>query len=366
VAKNVYVQRETREHERRVACVPDTVAKLTAAGLEVTVEKGAGVAAGYPDADYEAAGAAVADRAAMARADVVLAVQPLPIDDAGTLADGCVVISFLQPAAEAELLDVFAARKVSAFSLDRLPRISRAQSMDALSSQSLVAGYRAALIAAEKLPRFFPLLMTAAGTVPPAKVLVLGAGVAGLQSIATARRLGAVVSAYDVRSAAAEEVKSLGAKFIELELEALEGAGGYAREMTEERAARQRELLTPYLAASDAVITTAAVPGRRAPMLVDTAMVEAMRPGTVIVDIAADSGGNVEGSRAGEEVLHNGVLIWGGRNVPSGMPYDASRLYARNVANLLLLMTKDGGVAPDFEDEIVAGCLVVHAGEVRA
>ncbi|HET9187840.1 MAG TPA: Re/Si-specific NAD(P)(+) transhydrogenase subunit alpha [Acidothermaceae bacterium] len=366
MAKNVYVPRETREHERRVACVPDTVTKLTGAGLRVTVEKGAGIAAGYPDADYEAAGAALADRGAMATADVVLAVQPLPVEDAGTLADGCIVLSFLQPAAETELVEVFRTRKVSAFSLDRLPRISRAQSMDALSSQALVAGYRAALIAAEKLPRFFPLLMTAAGTVPPAKVLVLGAGVAGLQSIATARRLGAVVSAYDVRTAAAEEVKSLGAKFIELELEALEGAGGYAREMTEERAARQRELLTPHLAASDAVITTAAVPGRRAPLLVDTAMVEAMRPGTVIVDIAADSGGNVELSRAGEEVLHNGVLIWGGRNVPSGMPYDASRLYARNLANLLMLMTKDGDVAPDLDDEVVAGCLVVHAGEVRA
>lgn len=336
-----------------------------AAGLSVSVEAGAGVAAGYIDADYTAAGAELCGRDALAQADVVLAVAPLPLADARTLREGTLVLSFLQPAAEPELIEIFAERKVSAFSLDRLPRISRAQSMDALSSQSLVAGYRAALVAAEKLPRFFPLLMTAAGTVPPAKVLVLGAGVAGLQAIATARRLGAVVSAYDVRSAAADEVKSLGASFVSLELEALEGSGGYAREMTEDRAAKQRELLTPYLAASDVVITTAAVPGRTAPMLVDTAMVEAMRPGTVIVDIAADSGGNCELSRAGEEVLHNGVLIWGGRNVPSGMPYDASRLYARNLANLLLLMTKDGSVVPDLDDEIVAGCLVVHAGEVR-
>jgi NAD(P) transhydrogenase subunit alpha len=237
--------------------------------------------------------------------------------------------------------------------------------MDALSSQSLVVGYRAALIAAERLPRFFPLLMTAAGTVPPAKVLVLGAGVAGLQAIATARRLGAVVSAYDVRTAASEEVKSLGATFVALELEALEGAGGYAREMTDDRAARQRELLTPYLAASDAVITTAAVPGRQAPILVDTAMVEAMRPGTVIIDIAAESGGNVELSRPGEEIMHNGVLVWGGRNMASGMAFDASRLYARNLANLLLLMTKDGIVTPDLDDEIVKGALVVHDGAVR-
>jgi NAD(P) transhydrogenase subunit alpha len=362
----VVVPAETAPHERRVACVPDAVGKLTAAGLSVVIESGAGVAAGYPDAAYVDAGASIGQRADLSTADVVLAVQPLPVSDAERLGEATVVLSFLQPAANPDLMAAFERRKVSALSLDRLPRISRAQSMDALSSQSLVAGYRAAIIAAEKLPRFFPLLMTAAGTVPPAKVLVLGAGVAGLQAIATARRLGAVVSAYDVRTAASEEVKSLGATFISLELESLEGAGGYAREMTEERAARQRELLTPHLAASDAVITTAAVPGRKAPLLVDAAMVEAMRPGTVLVDIAADSGGNCELSVAGEEILHNGVLIWGGRNMPSGMPYDASRLYARNLVNLLLLMTKDGVVTPNLDDEVVSGCLVVHAGEVRA
>jgi len=363
---NVVVVAETVEHERRVACVPDTAARLIAAGLAVTVERGAGAAAGYPDAGYAEVGVSLGDRDALSTADVVLAVQPLPVADAARLREGAIVVSFLQPAAEPELVDTYARRKVSALSLDRLPRISRAQSMDALSSQSLVTGYRAALIAAERLPRFFPLLMTAAGTVPPAKVLVLGAGVAGLQAIATARRLGAVVSAYDVRAAAAEEVKSLGARFITLDLEALEGAGGYAREMTDDRAARQRELLTPFLAESDAVITTAAVPGRKAPLLVDTAMVEAMRPGTVIVDIAAESGGNCELSRPGEDVVHNGVLVWGGRNMASGMAYDASRLYARNLSNLLLLMTKDGDVVPDLDDEIVAGCLVVHAGEVRS
>jgi len=358
------VGRETAQHERRVAIVPDTVAKLTAAGLSVSVERGAGDAAGYPDDGYAAVGAELADRNALAAADVVLAVQPLPIADARTLRAGTLVLSFLQPAAEPDLVQVFVDRKVSAMSLERLPRISRAQSMDALSSQALVTGYRAAIIAAERLPRFFPLLMTAAGTVPPAKVLVLGAGVAGLQAIATARRLGAVVSAYDVRTAAAEEVKSLGASFVQLDLEALEGAGGYAREMTDERAARQRELLTPFLAAADAVITTAAVPGRKAPLLVDTAMVEAMRPGTIVVDIAAESGGNCELSKPGEEVLHDGVTIWGGRNMPSGMAFDASRLYARNLANLVLLMTKDGVVTPDLDDEIVAGCLVVHDGAV--
>ena len=357
--------RETAQHERRVAVVPDTVTKLAAAGLSVVVERGAGDAAGYPDAAYVAVGAELADRSALATADVVLAVQPLPIADVRTLRAGALVLSFLQPAAEPDLMQAFADRNVNAMSLERLPRISRAQSMDALSSQALVTGYRAAIIAAERLPRFFPLLMTAAGTVPPAKVLVLGAGVAGLQAIATARRLGAVVSAYDVRTAAAEEVKSLGATFVQLDLEALEGAGGYAREMTDERAARQRELLTPFLAASDAVITTAAVPGRKAPLLVDTAMVEAMRPGTIIVDIAAESGGNCELSKPGEEVVHDGVTIWGGRNMPSGMAFDASRLYARNLTNLVLLMTKDGVVTPDLDDEIVAGCLVVHDGAVR-
>jgi H+-translocating NAD(P) transhydrogenase subunit alpha len=361
----VVVPRETAAYERRVACVPDTVTRLLAGGLSVAVERGAGLAAGYSDEAYVSAGAELADRDALKLADVVLAVQPLPVADAKLLREGALVLSFLQPAAELELMQTFAARKVDAMSLERLPRISRAQSMDALSSQSLVIGYRAALIAAERLPRFFPLLMTAAGTVPPAKVLVLGAGVAGLQAIATARRLGAVVSAYDVRAAAAEEVKSLGATFVALDLEALEGAGGYAREMTEDRAARQRELLTPFLAASDAVITTAAVPGRQAPVLVDTAMVEAMRPGTVIIDIAAESGGNVELSRPGEEVTHNGVLVWGGRNMASGMAFDASRLYARNLSNLLLLMTKDGTVTPDLDDEIVAGAMVVHDGAVR-
>ncbi len=338
---------------------------MLAGGLTVAIERGAGVSAGYSDESYVSAGAELVDRDALKLADVVLAVQPLPLTDARLLHEGALVLSFLQPAAEPELLSTFATHKVNAMSLERLPRISRAQSMDALSSQSLVIGYRAALIAAERLPRFFPLLMTAAGTVPPAKVLVLGAGVAGLQAIATARRLGAVVSAYDVRTAAAEEVKSLGATFVALELEALEGAGGYAREMTEDRAARQRELLTPFLAASDAVITTAAVPGRQAPMLVDTAMVEAMRPGTVIIDIAAESGGNVELSRPGEEIMHNGVLVWGGRNMASGMAFDASRLYARNLANLLLLMTKEGTVTPDLDDEIVAGAMVVHDGAVR-
>ncbi|MGH3510401.1 MAG: NAD(P)(+) transhydrogenase (Re/Si-specific) subunit alpha, partial [Nocardioidaceae bacterium] len=236
--------------------------------------------------------------------------------------------------------------------------------MDALSSQALVSGYRCAIVTAEMLRRFFPLNMTAAGTVPPAEVVVLGAGVAGLQAIATCRRLGAVVKAYDVRAAAAEEIRSMGAQSIDLELQTLEGTGGYAREMTEDRAARQRELLTPYIAAADALITTAAVPGRRAPMLVTSEMVEQMGPGSVVVDLAAESGGNVEGSRPGEVVRVGNALVWGGENVPAQMPGPASRLYAQNIVNMVTLMTRDGSFAPDFDDEIVAGSCVTHAGTI--
>ena len=254
--------------------------------------------------------------------------------------------------------------------MELVPRISRAQSMDALSSQALVSGYRSAIVAAGLLRRFFPLNMTAAGTVQPAEVVVLGAGVAGLQAIATAKRLGAVVKAYDVRAAAAEEIRSMGAKAIELELETLEGAGGYAREMTEDRAARQRELLTPYIAAADALITTAAVPGRQAPMLVTSEMVEQMKPGAVVVDLAAETGGNVEGSQPGQVVRIGNAQVWGGANVPGQMPGPASKLYAQNIVNIVTLMTRAatddeaGAFAPDFDDEIVSGSAVTHAGRI--
>ena len=248
--------------------------------------------------------------------------------------------------------------------MELVPRISRAQSMDALSSQALVAGYRCAVVAAGLLRRFFPLNMTAAGTVPPAEIVVLGAGVAGLQAIATCKRLGAVVKAYDVRAAAAEEIRSMGAQSIDLELETLEGSGGYAREMTEDRAARQRELLTPYIANADALITTAAVPGRQAPMLVTAEMVEQMRPGSVVVDLAAESGGNVEGSVAGKVVRIGNAQVWGGANVPSQMPGPSSKLYAQNIVNLVTLMTRDDAFAPDFEDELVSGSCVTREGPV--
>ena len=344
--------------------VPSLVGKLTAQGYEVAVEPDAGRAAECFDDDYREAGATV-DSAAAEGASVVVSVNALEPARMSALARGTATISFLPTNTAPELVAAARDAGLTAFAMELVPRISRAQSMDALSSQALVAGYRSMVVAAERLRRFLPLNMTAAGTVPPAEVLVLGAGVAGLQAIATAKRLGAVVRAYDVRAAAAEEIASMGAKPVDLGLETLEGAGGYAREMTEERAARQRELLTPYVAAADALVTTAAVPGRQAPILVTRAMVEQMRPGSVVVDLAAESGGNVEGSVAGEEVMVGNALVHGAANVPSQMPAPASRLYAQNILNLVTLMTTDGAFAPDFDDEIVAGACVTHDGEVR-
>jgi NAD(P) transhydrogenase subunit alpha len=345
--------------------VPESVGRLTALGVEVRVQAGAGVAANATDDAYRDAGASVVDGDVLAGADLVLSVNSLDADVVGRLARGTTVVSFLAPVQSLDKVRAARDAGVTYFSMELVPRISRAQSMDALSSQALVAGYRCALVAAERLPKFFPLLMTAAGTVKPAQVVVLGAGVAGLQAIATAKRLGAVVQAYDVRSAAADEIRSMGAKFIDLDLESLEGAGGYAREMTEDRSARQRELLAPYIAAADAVITTAAVPGRQAPLLVTREMVEAMGPGSVVVDLAAETGGNVEGAVAGEIVLVGGATVWGAQNVPSQMPVAASRLYAANLVAISQLFVKDGAITFDFEDEIIDGACVVHDGEVR-
>jgi NAD(P) transhydrogenase subunit alpha len=293
-----------------------------------------------------------------------LKVQPPNLDEVGALKSGAILISFLQPSTNADVVKALARQKVTAFSLELVPRISRAQSMDALSSQAGVAGYKAVLIAANRLPKFFPLLMTAAGTVTPARVLVLGAGVAGLQAIATARRLGAVVEAYDVRPAVKDEVKSLGATFVELALEAQEGQGGYAREQSEEFLRRQRELIGEHVAAADVVITTAAIPGRRAPILVTKEMVATMRPGSVIVDLAADSGGNVEGTKAGEAVVIGGVTIDGPRNLASALPVHASQLFSRNVSALLLTIVKDGRANMDFTDEVIKGSCLTHAGEL--
>ncbi len=358
--------RETAPDERRVALVPDTAIRLAAAALEINVESGAGSAAYITDDAYQQAGAKIVKSAAalLGEADAVLKVQAPSAAEVDLIKKGAVLISFLQPATQGDTVRALAKRGVTAFSLELVPRISRAQSMDALSSQASAAGYKAVLIAAGRLGKFFPMMMTAAGTIPPARVLVMGAGVAGLQAIATARRLGAVVSAYDVRPAVKEEVQSLGATFIELALETQEGEGGYAKEQSEEFLRKQRDLIGEHVAKSDVVITTAAVPGRRAPLLVTGEMVRGMRPGSVIVDLAAETGGNVELTKAGTDVEVGGVTIIGTRNVPSTMPLHASQLYARNVANLLLHLVKDGAIVLDFDDEITRGCCVTHDGEI--
>lgn len=359
----IAVARETREGESRVAMVPELVAKLTALGHDVAVEPGAGAGAQYADEEYVDAGAEVSPHA-FEGAGLIVSVNALDAPAVRQLADGTATLSFVHTNQAPELVADLRDCGITAFAMELVPRISRAQSMDALSSQALVAGYRSAIVAAGMLRRFFPLNMTAAGTVPPAQVVVLGAGVAGLQAIATAKRLGAVVKAYDVRAASAEEIRSLGAVAIDLELETLEGTGGYAREMTADRAATQREKLTPYIAEADALITTAAVPGRAAPMLVTADMVERMKPGSVVVDLAAETGGNVEGSVPGEVVRIGHAQVWGGQNVPSQLPQPASRLYAQNIVNIVTLMTREGAFDPDFEDEIVAGSCVTHAGRI--
>jgi len=360
------VPTESFAGERRVALIPEVAAKLAATGIEVAVQAGAGVAAHFPDAGYAEKGVTVAaDRASLlSGAEVVAKVQPPTVEEVDALAPGTSTVSFLAPSNNLDVILALAAKKATAYSLELVPRISRAQSMDALSSQATVSGYLAGLAAAERLPKFFPMFMTAAGTVPPAKVLVLGAGVAGLQAIATARRLGAQVRAYDVRAAAKEEVQSLGAAFVELALETQEGSGGYAREQSEDFLARQRELIGNEVAASDVVITTAAVPGRKAPILVTTEMVDRMVEGSVVVDLAADGGGNCELSEPGKEVDRGGVIVYGMTNPPSAMPTHASFLFSRNVANFLGLLVKEGRLDPDFDDEIIAGACVVRAGQV--
>ena len=357
---------ETLQGERRVALVPDAAARLAMSSFDLVIEAGAGEQAGFADNAYREAGVAVEAerRALLGTVSVVLSVQPLDFEDVASLRVGAATISFLQPTTQGALIEALAAQGITAFSLELLPRISRAQSMDALSSQASLSGYKAVLIAANRLSKFFPMLTTAAGTIPPARVLVLGAGVAGLQAIATARRLGAVVEAYDVRSAVKEEVKSLGASFLEFELDAQEGQGGYAREQTNEFLAKQRALLTNRIAVADVVITTAAIPGRQAPLLVTAPMVQGMRRGSVIVDLAAETGGNCEVTQPGRVVEVDGVWIDGTTNVPSTMALHASQLYARNVSNLLQHLASEGELKLDFEDEITRDCCVTHHGQV--
>lgn len=367
----VGVLKEPISGEKRVAATPESVKQLTGVGLKVTVQKGAGQAAGYSDADYAAAGATIAASVDPGKVDVLAHVRPLQTSVIKKLKKGAITVGLCSPASETEAVKALAGAKVTSFALELVPRISRAQSMDALTSQALVAGYRCVLEATMRLPRFFPLYMTAAGTVPPATVLVLGAGVAGLQAIATAKRLGAKVMAYDVRSASADEVRSMGGTFIELDLDvSADGAGGYAKELAADRVKRQQELLTPYVTGADVIITTAAIPGRPAPRLITSAMMKDMKPGSVIIDLAAETGGNVEGSKPGADVSISvgksggSVTLVGMKDVPSTMPYDASRLFAKNISNLLELMTKDKKVQPNFDDEVVAGSLLTHDGVV--
>jgi NAD(P) transhydrogenase subunit alpha len=365
----IAVLREPIAAERRVAVTPETVAGYVAAGFEVLIEAGAGDRAGFVDDAYRAAGASIEKSIDLRSVEVLAHVRPLTATAAATLPAGAVTVGLASPASELTTVAALATGKVTAFALELVPRISRAQSMDALTSQSLVTGYRCVLEAAMRYPRFFPLYMTAAGTVPPAKVLVLGAGVAGLQAIATAKRLGAKVSAYDVRAASADEVASMGGTFITLDLESADAAGGYAKELADDRAARQRELLTPHLTAADVVITTALIPGRPAPQLVTRAMIAGMKPGSVLIDLAAESGGNVEGAIAGAdtaiEVAGGAVTLVGMKDAASGLASDASRLYAKNIANLIALMTVEGAIVPNFDDEVVAGTCLTHDGVVR-
>jgi NAD(P) transhydrogenase subunit alpha len=361
------VPTETRPGERRVALVPDVVKKLVAAGWEISVQAGAGGEAAFSDDAFTEAGATVAPDAAgtLAGAGLVVQVNAPGAADVAQMPQGAALLSFFGAAQSEEALRALAAQGATVFSFDLLPRISRAQGMDALSSQATVSGYRAGLTAAEHLSKFFPMFMTAAGTVPPAKVLVMGVGVAGLQAIATCRRLGAVVKAYDVRAAAKEEAESLGATFLDLGVSA-EGTGGYARELSPEELERQRAALATEVGLSDVVITTAAVPGRAAPVLVTASMVDGMGNGAVVVDMAADSGGNCELTVAGQVVEHHGVHVVGMANPPSGMPTHASFLYARNVANVLGLMAPEGTLAPDWEDEIVTGMCVLRDGKAAS
>ena len=364
---NVAVPRETVPGEQRVAVTPDVAGRLVKSGCSVVVERGAGERAGFLDAAYESAGAALAPdaRACIGQADVVLKVQPPSDEEIAGVPAGATLIAFLQPLTNPRIAQGLARQHVTALAMELIPRISRAQNMDALSSQATVAGYKAVLIAADLLPKFFPMLMTAAGTIPPAKVFVIGAGVAGLQAIATARRLGAVVTGFDVRPVVKEQVESLGASFVSAEAQAdAEGAGGYAKELSEKQQERVRQVIAKAVAESDVVVTTALVPGKRAPLLVTHAMVESMRPGSVIVDLAAEAGGNCEATAPGDTVTEHNVKIVGTLNLPSTMPLHASQLYAKNVHALFSYLYKGGALDVDPNDEIARGVCLTRGGEI--
>lgn len=363
----IAVPKELAEGEKRVATVPEVVQKLTKAGHEVRIEHDAGTSAFYPDDLYTAAGARIVSSRTdlLNGADIVLCVQPPTVADVDTIAEGTMVIGFMNPARNTEAVIRMRDRKITAFALELVPRITRAQSMDALSSQATAGGYSATILGAAHCPKFLPMLTTAAGTIRPATVLILGAGVAGLMAIATAKRLGAVVEAYDVRRAAGEQVRSLGAKFLELEINA-EGQGGYARELTPEEKEKEQQMVSAAVGRADIVITTASIPGRKAPLLITRATVATMRPGAVIVDLAAESGGNCELTQPGKTVREHGVTILGPLNLPAQVPFHASQMFAKNLHSFLaLLFDKDGTPVREFSDEILAASLLVHAGEVR-
>jgi NAD(P) transhydrogenase subunit alpha len=363
----IAVPKERNPGEQRVATVPDVVQKFTKSGYEVRIEHDAGAAAFYPDDLYRAAGAKIASGPAdlLDGARIVLRVQPPTVADVDQLAEGTIIIGFMNAANNLETIARMRDRKITAFSLELVPRISRAQSMDALSSQAMAGGYVAAIMGADNCPKFLPMLTTAAGTIRPATVLILGAGVAGLMAIATAKRLGALVEAYDVRRAAGEQVRSLGAKFLELEINA-EGQGGYARELTLEEKAQEQQMVSAAVARADIVITTAAIPGRKAPVLITKETVGTMRPGAVIIDMAAESGGNCELTQSGKTIREHGVLIIGPQNLPARVPFHTSQMYAKNLQSFLaLLVDKEGKIVTDFTDEILVASLLVHAGEVR-
>lgn len=358
------VPKEKVAGEQRVALSPDVVKRLCAMDLAVAIEQNAGLSTGHTDQAYEQA-TIVQDHATLVQdADIILTVQPPSLEDIQQYKEGAVLVGFLSPYANDERILALKEKKISSFAVELIPRISRAQSMDALSSQAAAAGYKAALIAANKANKFFPMLTTAAGTIRPSQVLVIGAGVAGLQAIATAKRLGAIVSAYDVRSATKEQVESLGAKFIDLGVKA-EGAGGYARDLTEEEKQQQQDILAKHIASADVVITTAAIPGRPSPKIITRAMVEGMKPGSVVVDIAAEGGGNCELTQAGQEVLHQEVCIAGPVNLPAQLAAHASEMYAKNLLNFLSLIIKDGQIVLDWEDQIIAESALTHAGEIK-
>lgn len=356
--------RESAPRETRVSLVPEVADKLAQSGARVLLERGAGASAQFPDSAYRGVEWADSAAAVLEQSQVLLTVQPLSLEQIHLLQPGAVVIGFLQPYAQRDGVRALKERRLTSFAMELVPRISRAQSMDALSSQAAIAGYKGVLIAANHLQKFLPMLTTAAGTIRPAQVLVIGAGVAGLQAIATAKRLGAVVEAYDVRGATREQVKSLGAKFVETGVSA-DGAGGYARELTEEEKRKQQEVLDSRIAAADAVVTTAAVPGRPAPKIIQRGVVERMRPGSVIVDIAAEQGGNCELTRPGELVTHQGVKVIGPLGLAAELAYNASEMYARNLLNFLKPAIQKGELAIDWGDEVFAQACLTHAGEIK-